>query len=148
MEKEQIVIREGGDFSRMVPLMLRAGLEIRPDAELPDNTLGRWEALTGGQTAGFVLLEGRDADTAVLRYVAVEPLWQGQGLGTRLVRRAEECARQAGAKRVVLTARVPGFYQKLGYHTVNRGDAAIPGDCAHCPQFHRGCEAEMMERKL
>lgn len=50
--------------------------------------------------SAFVIRE--DADTARLRLVILEPAARGHGIGKRLVRRAEEFARDTGYRRMVL----------------------------------------------
>ncbi len=54
---------------------------------------------------------------AQVRYMAVEPKWQGRQLGSRLLGLLEARALAAGAHSVVLNAReeAAGFYQRHGY---------------------------------
>jgi len=59
-------------------------------------------------------------------YARVEVLWvseplRGKGLGRRLLEAAEEEARERGCTSIVLSShefQAPGFYTKLGYHSV------------------------------
>ncbi|MEO7725447.1 MAG: GNAT family N-acetyltransferase [Chthoniobacterales bacterium] len=57
---------------------------------------------------------------AQVRYMAVEPVMQGRGLGGQLMERFEERARAAGATSIVLNARddAQRFYQRHGFITV------------------------------
>lgn len=83
------------------------------------------------QTGKYLLVEDRSGPIACV-YVeirgergyfgllAVDPAWQGEGLGRRMVIEAEEYARVAGCAfmdlRIVnLRAELPPFYQRLGY---------------------------------
>jgi len=53
-----------------------------------------------------------------VRYLWVAEAWRGQGFGRALLVRAEEEARQAGARRVYLSTfsfQAPEFYKRLGY---------------------------------
>jgi len=68
-----------------------------------------------------VLAVGRLEKTAQhsgkIRYMAVSPKAQGQGLGQQIIRALESLAQQLGITRVELNARenALGFYQKLAY---------------------------------
>ncbi|MEE2001948.1 bifunctional GNAT family N-acetyltransferase/hotdog fold thioesterase [Alkalimonas sp. MEB108] len=55
--------------------------------------------------------------SAQIRYMAVDPKYQGQQLGARLVAELEQQAFALGCTEVVLNARdsAEGFYQRLGY---------------------------------
>ncbi len=77
---------------------------------------------------GTVLAVGRcqliDANCAQVRYMAVSPAAQGQGLGQQVLAGLELWAQQQGAQQVRLNARenAIGFYRKQGY----RDGAAQP----------------------
>lgn len=70
---------------------------------------------------GAVLAVGRcqllDAETAQVRYMAVAPTAQGQGLGQQVLAGLELWAQQQGAQQLLLNARdsAVGFYHKQGY---------------------------------
>jgi predicted GNAT family N-acyltransferase len=69
------------------------------------------------QIIGILILTPLSPDTVKMRQVAVREDFQGKGIGTRMVRFAEEIAKKQGFKRIVLNARktaVP-FYRKLFY---------------------------------
>ena len=60
-----------------------------------------------------------------MRQVAVDPSYQGAGVGSRLVRFSEDWAIRSGAQSIVLHAResaVP-FYLRLGYKTASTKSA-------------------------
>ena len=56
---------------------------------------------------GCVFLVAKDADTAQLRILLVDPAARGQHLGRRLVGEAVGFARQAGYRRIVLWTNEP-----------------------------------------
>ena len=60
---------------------------------------------------------------AQVRYMAVEPRWQGKGLGSRILGLLEARAVAAGAHSVVLNAReeAAGFYLGHGYQVTGPG---------------------------
>jgi predicted GNAT family N-acyltransferase len=75
----------------------------------------RGEALVGC----LILRPGNDGDVQ-MRQVAVAAAVQGQGVGTALVRHAENMARQLHYRRMILHARdvAVSFYERLGYARV------------------------------
>jgi ribosomal protein S18 acetylase RimI-like enzyme len=87
----------------------------------------RTDALTGyacwGPTPGT-------QGTCDLYWIAVDPAWQGQGIGTQLVREVERRLRADGCRLVVVETSsradygpTRGFYERRGYTRA----AAIPG---------------------
>jgi ribosomal protein S18 acetylase RimI-like enzyme len=110
------------EYWQMVALrkaILRAplGLDFTPEqlaAESEHHHFGAW---AGEELIGCLVLEPLTDDSLKMRQVAVKPEWQGQGVGTTLVRFAETFAQQQGYRKLVLHARqtaVP-FYLRLGY---------------------------------
>lgn len=68
---------------------------------------------------GGLILAPVDDETIRLMQVAVDTIYQGEGVGRELVAYAEKRAREAGYKKIVMHAMlfVVGFYEKLGYKT-------------------------------
>lgn len=75
----------------------------------------------GGEIVGALVLSfRRGCDWARLYSIAVAPSARGQGLGVRLMRRAERCARDRGCRGLRLEVRednhvARGLYRRLGY---------------------------------
>jgi ribosomal protein S18 acetylase RimI-like enzyme len=79
---------------------------------------------TGAEIAGLLALEAQD-QTLLIDNVAVDPAFQGQGLGRRLMAFAEQYAHAHGLREVRLyTNEVMvenlAFYQRLGFVEVER----------------------------
>jgi GNAT superfamily N-acetyltransferase len=79
-----------------------------------------WIAEVGGRRAGCVLCVEKDADTAQLRLLLVEPWARGHGLGARLVDECLAFARGAGYRRMTLwtndvLADARRVYQRAGF---------------------------------
>ena len=80
-------------------------------------------ALDGGRVAGFGVLETNDvaltAHWATIRRLQRAPSHAGRGVGSLLLERIEQLARQRGLRRLTLTARggtgVEGYYLARGY---------------------------------
>ena len=66
-----------------------------------------WIAELGGQRVGCVFVVAKDADTAQLRIVLVDPAARGHHLGRRLVAECIGFARRAGYRQMVLWTNEP-----------------------------------------
>jgi GNAT superfamily N-acetyltransferase len=66
-----------------------------------------WIAEVGGQRVGCVFVTAKDADTAQLRILLVDPAARGHHLGQRLVDECLEFARRAGYRRMMLWTNHP-----------------------------------------
>ncbi len=110
------------EYARMVDLRYRIlreplGLGFTPEqlaAETADTLIG---AFAGETLVGCLVLSPRSATQTQMRQVAVEPAWQGQGVGRRLVGFSEQAARRDGAAEILLHARETAidFYLRLNY---------------------------------
>lgn len=99
--------------------VLRRPLGLRfSDADLAaESVCFHLGAFDGALPVAVLLLQPLDSGTIQMRQVAVDPAWQGCGIGTRLIAFAETFARAEGCQRLLAHARATtlGFYEKLGY---------------------------------
>ena len=67
---------------------------------------------------GGLVLAPIDNETIRMMQVAVDTVYQGEGIGKELVKYAEKCAKDAGYTRIIMHAMlsVVSFYEKMGYH--------------------------------
>jgi GNAT superfamily N-acetyltransferase len=74
-------------------------------------------AWSGDEPVGVGRLNFNTPVEAQIRYMAVDPAWAGQGIGSTLLHHLERVAKNRGATTVVLNAResVHEFYIKHGY---------------------------------
>jgi ribosomal protein S18 acetylase RimI-like enzyme len=100
------------------------GLEFSPEqlaAESGSFHLGAFSgAGSGNELRGCLVLAPRSERVLQMRQVAVDPEFQGSGIGRQLVGEAEAFARARGFAEMMLHARetaVP-FYRRLGYAEV------------------------------
>lgn len=144
MRKEKII--DTMDYKSLVMLFVRAGLEIHPEDPAPEGLITCFKMIdeTTNECLGASGLVLNQNGEYILRCVAVEEKYRGNGYGIRLVNRVLEEARNRGAKRIWLTGKVPQFYKKFGFRVVSRSEAPFQTKCGECPQYHNGCESEVM----
>jgi GNAT superfamily N-acetyltransferase len=94
--------RFNGEFEALVARIV-ADYAAGPD---PDREAA-WIAEVGGERAGCVFLVAKDAETAQLRILLVDPAARGRHLGHRLVAACIEFARRTGYRRMMLWTNEP-----------------------------------------
>ena len=88
-------------------------------------------------------------DMAEVRSLAVDPAYEGRGVGRRIVEELIEEARALGLPRVFALTYVQGFFERLGFRVAPK--EALPhkiwGDCLNCPKFPN-CDEVALIRDL
>ncbi|NNM71737.1 GNAT family N-acetyltransferase [Enterovirga aerilata] len=109
-----------GRFARTA-FRLREGVPVRLDLS--------FAALVGTLLVGSVrmspILAGREQALA-LGPLAVEPAFEGRGIGAALMERALQAAREAGHGLVLLVGDQP-YYARFGFEPVPKGRLEMPG---------------------
>jgi GNAT superfamily N-acetyltransferase len=98
------------------PLGLKFLDSFRPE-EANYLHIGCVESLDGRLVGGLILAPVDDEHIRLMQ-VAVDTIYQGEGIGRELVKYAEKRAKEAGYSQIVMHAMlfVVGFYEKMGYH--------------------------------
>lgn len=89
------------------------------DREKNDILIGAFEE---DKILGCCILKKIDKNTVRLRQMAVQNNLQGKGIGASMMNFAENVARDAGYKKIMMHARKSalGFYKKLGYSVTGK----------------------------
>lgn len=87
-----------------------------------------------GAVVAMGALKPYSASLAEVVALAVAREWQGRGVGQAVVERLLERAAEAGIAEVFALTRVPGFFHRLGFTTVekSRFPLKVWFDCARC----------------
>ena len=74
------------------------------------------------EVIGIARLQFNSADKAQIRYMAVQPACERQGIGRALISALEQYAKKSSHEKIILHARetAVGFYQKLGYRVIEK----------------------------
>jgi len=96
-----------------------------------------------GKRVGGMALEKR-ADEFVLGDMAVEEGYRRQNLGTIILKKVIEEVKSLDGNRIMLVAKVPGFYKTQGFISIDRETAPNISKCMTCKKFNTDCFPEVM----
>ena len=79
-------------------------------------------AVINGDVAGVARLEFTDHGFSQLRYMAVDDIYQGKGVGRSILDHMEQYSKENNAREIFLNARenALGFYEKSGYQITEK----------------------------
>jgi amino-acid N-acetyltransferase len=139
------------DVSEMLGLIndyaAQAIMLPRTEFEMSENIRDFSVVTAGGRIAGCAALHFYTPVSAEVRSLAVDPAWKTHGLGRKLVEELEREAREHGLTSLFAFTYVPGFFSKLGYTQVDRGELPLKAwkDCLRCPKFQCCDEIAMLK---
>jgi amino-acid N-acetyltransferase len=86
--------------------------------------------------------------TAEVRSLAVRPQVKQHGVGRAIVESLEAEARENDLESIFAFTYVPGFFAKLGFAEVERGEMPLKAwkDCLRCPKFESCDEIPVLKR--
>jgi amino-acid N-acetyltransferase len=116
----------------------RAGSMLpRTEFELSEGIRDFTVVLADGEFAGCAGLHFYGPTLAEVRSLAVDPARQQTGVGQALMEELEREAREFDLDAIFAFTYVPGFFSKMGYQEVERGDLPLKAwkDCLRCPKF-------------
>lgn len=122
----------------------------RSHAELYEHVRDYQVAERAGAVIGVVGLRVMWSNLAELYALAVSPEARGRGLGKRLVLSAVDEAEQLGIRRVFALTYERGFFDRCGFHVVDRHHALplkVWSECVRCPK-NQACDEIAMIREL
>jgi amino-acid N-acetyltransferase len=88
--------------------------------------------------------------SAELRSLAVQPEVKQHGIGRTIVEALEREAREHDLESMFAFTYAPGFFEKLGFIEVERGELPLKvwKDCLRCPKFQSCDEIAVIKRLL
>jgi amino-acid N-acetyltransferase len=109
----------------------------RTEFEMAENLRDFSVVEVGGQLAGCAALHLYTPKAAEIRSLAIHPGRQGSGAGKALVKALETEAQAFGVQEVFAFTYIPGFFRKLGFSEIDRGQLPLKAwkDCLRCPKF-------------
>jgi len=116
----------------------RQGIMLpRNEFELSEGIRDFTVVLSGETLIGCAALHFYGPTLAEVRSLAVHPGSKGTGAGRALMLALEEEAREFELDAVFAFTYVPGFFSRIGYAQVDRGELPLKAwkDCLRCPKF-------------
>lgn len=120
----------------------------RTEFEMAENIRDFVVAIEDGQLIGCGALHFYTPQSAEVRSLAVAPERKTSGIGRAIVEALEREALEQGLNALFAFTYVPGFFRKLGYSEVDRGELPLKAwkDCLRCPKFQACDEIAMLKR--
>ena len=120
----------------------------RTEFEMAENIRDFTVVVEEGRLIGCGALHFYTSTSGEVRSLAVEPGEKTKGIGRRLVESLEIDARAHDLQALFAFTYVPGFFEKLGFEEVDRGELPLKAwkDCLRCPKFQACDEIAMLKR--
>jgi amino-acid N-acetyltransferase len=120
----------------------------RTEFEMSENIRDFSVAYDGNSLAGCGALHFYTPTSAEVRSLAVYPERKHAGVGRSIVQALEQEARENGLESIFAFTYVPGFFAKLGFSEVERGELPLKTwkDCLRCPKFNNCDEIAVLKR--
>jgi amino-acid N-acetyltransferase len=120
----------------------------RTEFEMAENIRDFLAAFDEGRLVGCGALHFYTPTSGEIRSLAVEPGLKTKGIGRSLIEGLEAEARGEDLHSLFAFTYVPGFFRKLGFEEVDRGELPLKAwkDCLRCPKFQACDEIAMLKR--
>jgi amino-acid N-acetyltransferase len=120
----------------------------RTEFEMAENIRDFLVAFDEGRLVGCGALHFYTASSGEVRSLAVDPGAKARGIGRALVEALEQEARAQELHSIFAFTYVAGFFGKLGFEEVDRGELPLKAwkDCMRCPKFQACDEIAVLKR--
>lgn len=135
------------DLLGLINAYARQGIMLpRTEFEMAENIRDFTVLYLGDRLAGCAALHFYGPTMGEIRSLAVDPSVKCHGLGRMLVEHLVAEARDFGLSAVFAFTYVAGFFGKLGFREVERGELPLKAwkDCLRCPKFQCCDEIAML----
>lgn len=109
----------------------------RTEFEMSENIRDFTLVFSGDELVGCGALHFYTPTSGEVRSLAVDPDAKSRGIGRIIVEALEREARDCGLHIIFAFTYVTGFFEKLGFEQVERGELPLKAwkDCLRCPKF-------------
>lgn len=143
------ILLKTDDYKGLTEMFFKNGLEIDVCDEAPEEVIQAWEMIESktGKRVGGMALEKR-SNEYVLADLAVEETYRGKNLGAVMLDKAIDEVKKLGGKEILLVAKIPDFYRKWNFKSMERETAPNISKCMICDKFNVECFPEVMYLEL
>lgn len=138
MQVRKARMRDIPAMLRLINDYARQGIMLpRTEFELSEGVRDFTVLVEGESVVGCAALHFYGPSIAEVRSLAVAPQRKGSGAGRQLMEALEEEAREFELHAVFAFTYVAGFFAKMGYREIDRGELPLKAwkDCLRCPKF-------------
>jgi len=138
MTRRKATMRDIPAILQLINGYARQGIMLpRNEFELSESIRDFTVLYDGDRLTGCAALHFYGPTLAEVRSLAVLPESKGTGAGSLLMEALEQEAREFDLDILFAFTYVPGFFQKMGYSEVDRGELPLKAwkDCLRCPKF-------------
>lgn len=135
------------ELLRLINTYARQGIMLpRTEFEMAENIRDFSVLFTGERLVGCAALHFYGPTMGEIRSLAVDPSGKGNGYGRLLVEHLVEEGRGFGLSAVFAFTYVAGFFRRMGFREVERGELPLKAwkDCLRCPKFQCCDEIAML----
>lgn len=138
LEVRKALMPDIGPLLKLINDFAARGIMLpRTEFELAENIRDFTVVFDGSRLIGCGALHFYTSKAAEIRSLAVDPAYQKHGVGAILMKALEEEAVVFQIHALFAFTYVAGFFRKLGYREVDRGELPLKAwkDCLRCPKF-------------
>ncbi|HEY1212810.1 MAG TPA: N-acetyltransferase [Bryobacteraceae bacterium] len=143
------VIRDIRNLLSLINSYAANGIMLpRTEFEMSENIRDFSVAYHGNTLVGCGALHFYTPAVAEVRSLAVLPEAKQHGVGRKIVESLEQEARENDLESIFAFTYVPGFFARLGFSEVERGELPLKvwKDCLRCPKFQNCDEIAVLKR--
>jgi len=143
------VIRDIRNLLSLINSYAANGIMLpRTEFEMSENIRDFSVAYDGNTLVGCGALHFYTPAVAEVRSLAVLPEAKQHGVGRKIVDSLEQEARENDLESIFAFTYVPGFFARLGFSEVERGELPLKAwkDCLRCPKFQNCDEIAVLKR--
>jgi amino-acid N-acetyltransferase len=147
-ELRKATLRDIGPLLGLINDYAAKGIMLpRTEFEMAENIRDFTVIYAGERLVACAALHIYSPLAAEIRSLAVDPGWKQHGLGRQLLESLELEAVEFGLRTLFAFTYVDGFFRKLGYAVVDRGELPLKAwkDCLRCPKFQACDEIAMLK---